>query len=142
METQHPPQSTETVRAHPSPAGEEKEVRMWATFVHLSAALGLIGVPFGNVIGPLVIWLLKREEHPFIEQQGREALNFQIYILIYGLGAVIVASIMMMTMILAPLGLLIILGLYVFAIVQIILASIKANSGESYHYPLSIQFIK
>ena len=53
------------------------EVRQWAMFCHFAAFLGLV-LPFGNLIGPLIVWQIKKDVHPFIDDQGKEALNFQI----------------------------------------------------------------
>ena len=58
-----------------------QEVRQWAMFCHLSALLG-IWIPFGTIIGPLILWQIKREMDPFIDAQGKEALNFQITVAI------------------------------------------------------------
>ena len=54
-----------------------KDVRTMAMLCHLLALAGYV-IPFGNIIGPLVMWLVKKEDHPFIDEQGKEALNFQI----------------------------------------------------------------
>ena len=54
-----------------------QEVRQWAMFCHFAAFLGLV-FPFGNLIGPLIVWQIKKDLHPFIDDQGKEALNFQI----------------------------------------------------------------
>lgn len=128
-----------------SPARTEsidKDSRLWGTFCHLSGALGLIGVPFGGIAGPLVIWLIKREDYPFVEDQGKEALNFQISMMIYFMIGGFAAMLMIFTMILAPVGIPVFLALYIFEVVQIILASIKANEGQYYRYPLTIRFIQ
>jgi uncharacterized Tic20 family protein len=65
---------TETTRE----GGIPREVRKWATICHIIALVGLLGNGIGFLVGPLVVWLLKREDHPFIDQQGKEAVNFQI----------------------------------------------------------------
>src|SRR6476469_8907749 len=81
--------SSDEFRNAPEPAvdpqaGEmmDRNERMWGMFCHLAALAGYIGIPFGNVIGPLVIWLIKKEDYPFVDDQGKESLNFQITILI------------------------------------------------------------
>jgi uncharacterized Tic20 family protein len=56
----------------------DKDARTWATICHLSALIMLVGVPLGNILGPLVVWLAKRQESEFVDDQGKEALNFQI----------------------------------------------------------------
>jgi len=112
----------------------DKDTRMWAMLCHLSALCGFIGIPFGNVWGPLIIWLIKREESPYIDAHGKEALNFQISVSIYG----VVAGILIIVLI----GLPILLALMVADVVFIIKAAVKANDGQSYRYPLTIRFLK
>ncbi|OPZ95775.1 MAG: hypothetical protein BWY71_02124 [Planctomycetes bacterium ADurb.Bin412] len=112
----------------------EKNAFTWGMFCHLAALAGFIGIPFGNIIGPLVVWLIKKDEHPFIEQQGRAALNFQISMAIYG----IVAALLIFIVI----GFLLLIALGIFDLIFVIMASIKASKGETQKYPLSITFIK
>ena len=111
----------------PKPAEVSKDARMWGMLCHL---LGL----FTCFVGPLIIWLLKKEEDPFIDNQGKEALNFQITVAIAG----IVSALLTFICIGALLGVAVSIVDIVFAII----ASVKANSGEAYRYPVSIRFIK
>ena len=115
----------------PEVPGDQK---MWATFAHLSALSGYIGIPFGWIIGPLVIWLIKKDEMPFVNDQGKEAMNFQISIAIYGF----VSAILIFVLI----GILLLIAVLIFNIVMVIIAAVKANNGEKYRYPLCIRFIK
>ena len=112
------------------PSSEE---RQWAMFTHLSALIGII-IPFGNVIAPLVMWQVKKNEMPFVDDQGKEAVNFQITILI----AALVCFVLML--ILIGFVLIFVLGLY--ALVFTIIAGIKANEGVAYRYPATIRLIK
>ncbi|MFV1964993.1 MAG: DUF4870 domain-containing protein, partial [Pirellulaceae bacterium] len=57
--------------------------RQWAMFAHLAALSGYIGIPFGNIIGPLIVWMIKKDESSFVDDQGKESLNFQISMLIW-----------------------------------------------------------
>jgi len=111
---------------------ENREERMWAMFCHLSGLAGFI-FPFGNIIAPLIIWSLKKEEYPLVNDQGKEALNFQISMTIY-----FIASAILIFLIIG-IPLLIILGL--FSLIVVIIAAIKANEGEKYRYPLTIRFL-
>ena len=113
-----------------SPTAEE---RQWAMLTHLSALIGII-IPFGNVIAPLVMWQIKKNEMPFVDDQGKEAVNFQITILI----AAIVCFILMLLLI--GFVLIFVLGLY--ALVFTIIAGVKANEGVHYRYPATIRLIK
>ena len=109
------------------------EQRQWAMFAHLSALIGLI-VPFGNVLGPLVIWLVQKDKMAFVDDQGKEALNFQITVF----GAAVISFFLMFILI----GFLLIFVVGLGALVLTIIAAIKANEGVAYRYPLTIRLIK
>ena len=123
------------------PSAEEKQ---WALFAHLSALLGgvLTGHLFGwgCFIGPLIIWLLKKDTMPFVNDQGKEALNFNITLAIIGV-ALLVLSIMTLglgLLIAIPAGVVVGIGWLVFTII----AAIKASEGVAYRYPFSIRLVK
>ena len=137
-------EATSTPPPPPSDGVPSKEERQWAMFAHLSALVGglltsAIG-GWGFFIGPLVIWLLKKDEMPFAGDQAKEALNFNITvsaiflilllltILSLGLGALLTVPIMM------------VVGIG--ALVLVIMAAIKANDGIAYRYPFTIRLIK
>ena len=115
------------------PAVDVKDQNMWAMFCHLSALVGFI-IPFGNIIGPLVIWMMKKDTYPLVDDQGKESLNFQISMTIY----YIVAAILIIVLI----GIVLLIGLGLFSLIMIIVAMVKANSGEKYRYPMTIRFVK
>ena len=125
-----PPQAADT-----GGTGVPQSAKQWAMFCHLAALAGYIGIPFGNVIGPLIVWLIKKDEFEYVNQQGKEALNFQISLLIYCIAA---------TPLLCAAGLAVVvwIAIGVFALVCVILAAIKTNQGEDFRYPLCIRFIK
>jgi len=100
---------------------------------HLTALAAYVGVPFGNILGPLIVWLIKKEEYPFVEEQGKASLNFQISMSIYA----IVAGIL----IVVGIGIVLLAAIGVVNLVLVIIASVKANNGESYQYPLTIRFL-
>jgi uncharacterized protein len=111
----------------------DQAVRNTAVAAHLSTFAGLI-VPFGSVIGPLAVWLTRRDRDPFIDQAGREALNFGISIAIYGLVA-LVAALMLVGIPLLIVG----------VIAWVVLASLaaaKASQGETYRYPLTMRLVR
>lgn len=112
---------------------QQQDERMWAMFCHLSAFAGNI-VPFGSILGPLIIWSIKKEQYQSINAHGKEALNFNISITIYTIISII--------LILIVVGIFMWAALWIFQTVMIIMASIKANNGEFFRYPLTIQFIK
>jgi len=109
-----------------------KDERMWGMFCHLSA-FAMYFIPFGSIIGPLIIWSIKKDEYPFVKEQGKEALNFHISMIIYYIiGAILIIIVI---------GIALLIALWVFQMIMIVLASIKANNGETFKYPLSIRFI-
>lgn len=105
----------------------------WAMLIHLSALCGFIGVPFGHVVGPLVLWLVKREEDPMFDAHGKEALNFQISLTIYA----IASCILMLVLI----GFVLIFIVFIAGLVLTIVGAVKASKGELYHYPATIRFL-
>ena len=112
----------------------DSQARMWAMIAHLAGFLGYL-LPFiGSVIGPLIVWQLKKDMHPYVDQQGKEALNFQITVLIAGL----ICGLLMVIAI----GFLLIWIVAVVAIVLMIIAAIKANEGTPYRYPFCLRLIK
>jgi uncharacterized Tic20 family protein len=114
------------------PAGGSDE-RMWGMLCHLSTFAGYL-VPFGNILGPLVVWLVKKDEFSFVDDQGKEALNFQISITIY--------SVVSGVLILALIGIPLLIAVIIFSVVMTVIAAIKANGGEYYRYPLTIRLVK
>ena len=125
--------TTDMPPVEPAPA-PSKDERMWGMFCHLAALAGFIGIPFGHILGPLIVWLVKREEYPFVADQGKEALNFQISLSIYGLICI--------PLMFVVIGILLLIALVIAALVFIVIAAIKANEGTPYRYPLTIRFIK
>lgn len=119
-------------------ANEElsKDARKWAMFCHLAGLAGLIPMTpvFGSVIAPLIIWQIKKDEFEFVDEQGKEALNFQISILIYALVAGLLCF--------ACIGFFLLPAVYIFDLIFLLIAAVKANNGERYRYPITIRFIK
>jgi len=109
------------------------EEQNFSMFCHLSALAGYI-IPFGHIIGPLIIWSMKKDIYPEVNRQGKDALNFQISITLW----FIVAAVMVLLVI----GLFALIALWVLHLVMIVVASVKSNNGERFKYPLSIDFIK
>ena len=109
------------------------EERNFSMLCHLSALAGYV-IPFGHIIGPLIFWLIKKDQYTEVDRQGKDALNFQISMTLW----FIVAAIMIILVI----GLFALIALGVIHLVLIIVASVKSNNGERFKYPLSIDFIK
>ncbi len=104
----------------------------WAMFCHLSALVGFI-IPFGNIIGPLVIWLMKKNEYPMVDVEGKKSLNFQILVSI----AAFVAFLLMFVLI----GIILLPIIGILALIFVIIASIKVSKGEEYNYPINVKII-
>jgi uncharacterized protein len=115
---------------------------MWQVLSHASAFVQVLGIP--SLVGPLVIWLIKRDD-PVVEPHARAALNFQLSLLIYFIVGGIIGVIFAITVI----GLVVAIPIFIFLFVLIILelvfalmASLAASRGELYDYPMSIELIK
>lgn len=115
----------------PTPGPEE---RNWAVLCHLSALLGLVVWGVGIVLGPLIAWLIKKDTMPFVNEQGKEALNFQITVFLAGLVCSALVFVLIGIPLLAALG--------IVDLVFIIIAAIKASEGVGYRYPVSLRLIK
>jgi len=129
----------------PAPGGDvSAEQRQWAMFAHLSALVGglltsVVG-GWGTFAGPLIVWLIKKDTMPFVDDQGKEALNFNITV------AIIALLMALMTVMTLGIGIiftgpiLVIVG--VAWLVLTIIAAIKANEGVAYRYPFALRLIK
>lgn len=103
---------------------------------HLLALAVFILPSFGNIIGPLIIWLIKKDESAFVDKNGKESLNFQISVTIYMIAAVILTVLSLGILFLLPVAVSIVWLVYV------VIATVKVSNGEDYSYPLTIRFIK
>jgi uncharacterized Tic20 family protein len=111
-----------------------REARKWAMICHIIALAGLLGNGIGFLIAPLIVWLIKREDHPFIDRQGKEAVNFQITMFIILFVSAILALVLI--------GFVFLFIVAFIMTVFPIIAAIKANEGNDYKYPFTIRFIK
>jgi len=114
-----------------SPTAEE---RNWAVICHLSALVGLVVWVIGAVLGTLIVWLWKKDRLPFVDDQGREAVNFQITVLI--------AAAFCYALVFLLIGVPLLIALGIFNLICIVLAAIKASEGVAYRYPLNLRLIK
>jgi uncharacterized Tic20 family protein len=136
MENPTPSSSPAPLPSNPSPAPPSAE-RNWCLWCHLS---GLV-VPMGNILGPVIIWQMKRAEFPAVDEHGKEALNFQLSVLIYLLGGGVITFLGMLLCIgwlLVPVLCLI----PVVALIFTIIAGVKAGDGVLYRYPLTLRLVK
>lgn len=126
-------ENNEVINEQPE-SGLTKDEKLYGMLCHLLALSTLVGAPLGSVLGPLIIWLIKKDESPFIDYNGKESLNFHLTLLI---GYVISAFLSLVVI-----GVVFIVILAILEIVYTVIASIKTNNGETYAYPFSIKFIK
>ena len=124
--TESPPTEPHQERSDPSDLSSESKV--WAVAAHLLPLASIY------IIGALIVWLIKRDEDPFVEAHGREALNFQLSVLIYGLISIL--------LIIVFIGFLMLVALAIFSLVMSIIAAVKAANGETYRYPLTMRMVK
>lgn len=117
----------------PVPAPTENE-RTWGMLAHLSALVGLVLPLVGIVVGPLAVWLARRESSTFVAEHAREALNFNITVLL--------AAVVCMLLMLVFVGFLLGTALFVAWLVMTLIAAIKASEGLAYRYPFSLRFVK
>ena len=141
-DTKNPPpaQPPPPTQPAPGPGSPESQARTWNMLCHLSALAGFI-IPFGNMLGPLLVWQIKKNEIPSVNVHGKAALNFQITVTLAAFIGVVVAVILSffcVGFLLIPLVVLIGLAGLVFAII----AGLKANNGEDYKYPYSLNLVK
>lgn len=127
---------------------------------HLSALVAVAGLPFGHVLGPLVVYLMKGHESEFVGEHARASLNYQISISIFGIVAIIVAAAATLGFI-APmssspdssivgfnlaalwigLGVAVLLAVLA-SILFVILGTLAASEGRPYTYPFAIRFLR
>jgi len=121
------------------------EERQWAMFAHLSALLGGLltsgwAGSIGFFIGPLVIWMMKKDTMPFVGDQAKEALNFAITVSIACL------ALLVLTLLTLGIGALLTVPLFavigITALVFVIIAAIKASEGVAYRYPFALRLVK
>lgn len=147
-------QNDDIVPHHVPPAGSlsqapasgppSAEERNWSVLAHLSPLLAwAVGGWLINLLGPLVIWLIKRDVAPFAGEAAREALNFQISISIYAVAALVVTGAIALATF--GLGLLIVIPVLViagiFAVVLSLVAAVRVSRGEQYRYPLTLRLV-
>lgn len=123
------------------PAGQVEtspDARQWGMFAHLSALVGFL-IPFGNVIGPLVIWMMKKDQVPFVNDQGKEALNFQITVSLAVVAAVVVG---VLSICIGGVGFFLLPAVGIAGAVMAAIGAMEANKGVAYRYPFALRLIK
>ncbi|MFN2542799.1 MAG: DUF4870 domain-containing protein [Chthoniobacterales bacterium] len=108
-------------------------VRTWCVLAHASALVGFLVPLAGHIVGPLIIWLAKRQDSPEIDAHGKASMNFQLSMLIYNL----IAGVLCLVLI----GFFLLAILHILNVILVIVASIQASEGKLYRYPLAIRLI-
>jgi uncharacterized protein len=133
VDNNEPPPAQYPPQYYVQPVPREQQVRQWAMLLHLASLLGL-AVPFGGLIGVLLVWQIKKVEFPELDAHGKEAMNFQLSMMIYAVVSFILIFFIIGIFLLFVLGL-------VWLILPII-SAVQANDGKLWSYPLCIPFFK
>ncbi|MHC4931028.1 MAG: DUF4870 domain-containing protein [Planctomycetota bacterium] len=120
-------------REAPERNEEAKQARTWAMLCHLAGISMYVGVPFGNIVGPLVLWLIRKDEYELVDEQGKIALNFQISWAIY-IAAAIFLSLFLI-------GIPILIVLLILQFVLTIVGAVKVNNRQPWSYPITFNFL-
>lgn len=131
----------------PMDPGQERTV---AALGHLAALVMYLGIPFGNILGPLVVWLLGRSRSAFVDDQGKEAVNFQVSVTLYFLALVLVLVVAVIAgrgevtglIALIVLAAVAMVALALFQLVMTIVAGVRASGGERFRYPLTLRLVQ
>lgn len=107
--------------------------RNWGMFCHLSALSGLF-IPMGGILGPLIFWLVRKEESDWVNRNGKASLNFQLSMLLY--------FVLCIPLFILLIGFLFLAVLIVLDIICVVLASVKSANEQTFNYPLSIPFFQ
>lgn len=124
---------TQPVDPEQPPVVDPKQAKLWGMLCHLLGFATFV-VPLGNILGPLVIWLVKKDEIPFVDDQGKESLNFQI--------TMTICAVVSWLTCLFFVGFILLPAVLIFWFIMTIIGAINANDGKRYRYPLTIRFIK
>lgn len=139
------PPETVPQTASSAPQTLSNEDQQWGMIAHLASLINLVGIP--SPLGPLIVWLLKRNESAFAAEEAKESLNFTLSVWIYGAGFLAVALLSFFgdigvgvatAIFLFVVWLLILLGSLIFSII----GGVQASQGKAYRYPLNIRLVK
>jgi uncharacterized protein len=117
----------------PGTAPTENE-RTWGMLAHLSALSGVVLWLLGCILGPLAVWIARRDQSAFVAEHAREALNFNI--------TIVLAALVCMLLMLVFVGFILGTALFVVWLVFTLIGAIKASEGEHYRYPFSLRLVK
>lgn len=121
------PTQENPIPVSPTPAPQNSEQNTWAMLCHLSSI-------FFGLFGPLVVWLIKKDTMPLVDDQGKESLNFQI--------TVAIAAIVCVPLIFVCVGIFLLIALAILDLVFTIIAAVQASKGTAYRYPFALRLVK
>ncbi len=113
----------------------DQQAKQWSMFTHLAGLASLLtaGVPLASILAPLILWLMRKDQSEMVDKTGREVLNFQISVMIYFIGAVILCFVMI-GFVIAP-------AIVLLQLIASIVGAVRASNGEDFKYPLSMRFL-
>lgn len=137
-----PNQPSPAETTEPVPNTEHREDLRWAAAAHLSMLVGLVGIP--GLLGPLVLWLIKKGESDFFDAQAKEALNFSISLAIYIVAIVSLIVIVSINESVAAIVFfsLALVALLIVGVILPVVAGVRAANANSYRYPLTLRLVK
>lgn len=133
------PSSTQAAVEYKLIDPSEKSARTWATLCHIGGLAGCFLPWLAHLAVPLLVWLFKRNDHPLIDEQGKESLNFQLSLTLYSVLGCILLAVTVVGLFAIPFFL---CFLYVLNIFGVVLAAIQASDGKHFRYWLIIRFVK
>jgi uncharacterized protein len=108
--------------------------RTLAMLCHLIALSGVI-VPFGNVLGPLIVWMIGKSDSEFVNEHGKSSLNFQISFTLFFIASVV------LILFIGPIAIVMLGGSVLYAVVMVIVNGVKAHNGDDGPYAVTITFL-
>ena len=138
MENTPPPVPENQTPAVPSSATSDNSL---AVVMHLLGFSWFVFPFYGNILGPLVLWLIKRGDSPYLDRVGKEVLNFQISFSIYISAAIAVGTVLLIFLI-GILFYLLAAAIWVAWVILMIVGAVKTSNGEEYKYPFTIRLLQ
>lgn len=118
---------------NPPPVPSDPSTNQWLVAMHLCPLVGFV-IPFANLITPLILWLIKRQESPALDQAGKDVLNFQISISIYAILSIVLWFILI--------GFVLSFLVFILWLYGMVMAAMKVGTNETFRYPFTISFLR
>ena len=134
------PATTPVPYATPGHFEIDPQARQWGMFAHLAGLGGFVVPGIGHLLGPFIVWMMKKDHVPFVNDQAKESLNFQITVTIVFVAALIIT--VASACIGLPVGIFLLPLIGIGDAVMAVIAALEANKGIYYRYPLALRLIK